>query len=186
MQSYVVLMVILVIAGTVLDMMHKKSAQYFFENSKKAQKAAKRNVGAATKAGLAISTVANEVLTSAEFNNQKRRMSHLLTMYGFILFVATSAVLIFKYPAENGPALVSLLWHLGAVMLCYGGLWFWLFIRVDVLAEGVKWHNFICCNIVDFSSVVHPDQQVLPRYLIPLACWLIWHLFTIHIPIRHA
>ena len=42
MQGYVVLMVLLVIVGTILDMMHKKSAQYFFENAKKAQKSAKR------------------------------------------------------------------------------------------------------------------------------------------------
>ncbi len=45
MQGYIVLMVLLVIGGTILDMMHKKSAQYFFENAKKAQKSAKRSVG---------------------------------------------------------------------------------------------------------------------------------------------
>jgi len=33
MQFYVVLMIVLVIGGTVLDMMHKQSAKYFFENS---------------------------------------------------------------------------------------------------------------------------------------------------------
>ena len=27
-------------------------------------------------------------------------------------------------------------------MLCGGGYWFWFAIRVDVAAEGVKWHNF--------------------------------------------
>ena len=37
MQAYIILMVLMVIGGTVLDMMHKKSAQYFFENAKKAQ-----------------------------------------------------------------------------------------------------------------------------------------------------
>ena len=47
MQGYVILMVIMVIGGTILDMIHKKSAQYFFENSKKAQKSAKRTVGIA-------------------------------------------------------------------------------------------------------------------------------------------
>ena len=142
MQGYVVLMVVLVVVGTVLDMMHKQSAKYFFENSKRAKDAAKRQVGSAEKAGLAIKTVTNEFLTSSEFNNTKRRLSHLLTMYGFLFFVITSAVLIFGYPTGDGPVLVTLLWHIGAIMLCYGGLWFWLFIRVDVLAEGVKWHNF--------------------------------------------
>ena len=41
MQGYVILMVLAVIIGTILDMLHKKSAQYFFENSRKAKKDAK-------------------------------------------------------------------------------------------------------------------------------------------------
>lgn len=142
MQGYIVLMVVLVVVGTIMDMAHKQSAKYFFENSKRAQKAAKRQVSSGEKFGLAVKTVTNEVLTSSEFNNQKRRLSHLLTMYGFVIFVISTAVLIFKYPNNDSATLVSLLWHLGAAMLAYGGLWFWLFIRVDVLAEGVKWHNF--------------------------------------------
>jgi len=34
-QGYVILMVIMVVVGTILDMMHKKSAKYFFENAEK-------------------------------------------------------------------------------------------------------------------------------------------------------
>ncbi len=143
MQGYLILMVILVIGGTVLDMMHKKSAQYFFENAKKAQKSAKRTVGTGEKASLAISTLTSEVLTSSEFCNTRRRISHLFTMYGFIIFAATTAILIFGYPtAENpAPAILPLLWHLGAAMLCFGGYWFWFSIRVDVAAEGVAWYR---------------------------------------------
>ena len=37
MQGYIVLMVIFVVVGTILDMAHKQSAKYFFENAKKAQ-----------------------------------------------------------------------------------------------------------------------------------------------------
>ena len=37
MQAYVVAMFLLVIGGTVLDMLHKKSAQYFFKNAEKAK-----------------------------------------------------------------------------------------------------------------------------------------------------
>ncbi|WP_174575420.1 adenylyl-sulfate reductase [Thiosocius teredinicola] len=143
MQGYVILMVLLVIGGTVLDMIHKGSAKYFFENAKAAQKNAKRTVSSGEKASLAVQTVANEVLTSSEFKNPKRRISHLFTMYGFIVFVATSAVLIFSYPtpADQAPALLSFLWHLGALMLCFGGYWFWFFIRVDVFAEGYPWYR---------------------------------------------
>ena len=38
MQLYVIAMVILVAGGTILDTLHKKSAQYFFENSEKQKK----------------------------------------------------------------------------------------------------------------------------------------------------
>ena len=143
MQVYVVLMVILVIAGTVLDMLHKRSAEYFFENAKRAQKNAKRQVSDAEKVGLAIQTLTSEVLTSSEFCNSRRRLSHLLTMYGFIIFVVTTAILIFSYsaPGETAPGLLALLWHLGAAMLCVGGYWFWFSIRVDVASEGIKWYQ---------------------------------------------
>ena len=92
MQAYVVIMILLVVGGTVLDMVHKQSAKYFFANSKKAQENARVKVGGAQKAGLAVKTVANEVLTSSEFCNSKRRLSHLMTMYGFIFFVITTMI----------------------------------------------------------------------------------------------
>lgn len=143
MQAYVVLMFLLVVGGTLLDVLHKKSAQYFFENSRKAQKSAKRTLDSGEKTQLAIKTVANEVLTSAEFANPQRRMSHLLTMYGFIIFVVTTATLIFAYPTDADAGIVPVLWHLGALMLCLGGYWFWFFIRVDVSAEGHPWYRLV-------------------------------------------
>ena len=149
MQAYVVLMFLLVVGGTILDMIHKKSAKYFFANAKKAQKNAKRTVSSGEKAVLAVKTLADEVLTSGEFANPQRRMSHLLTMYGFVIFVATSAILIFAYPtpADAAPTVLPLLWHLGAAMLCLGGYWFWFFIRVDVYAEGTPWYRFVRADL---------------------------------------
>ena len=75
MQTYVVLMFLAVVGGVIFDVIHKKSAQYFFENAKKAEKFANRTVTGGEKASLAFSTVANEVLTSSEFCNPLRRMS---------------------------------------------------------------------------------------------------------------
>jgi hypothetical protein len=143
MQAYVVVMVLFVIGGTVLDILHKKSAKYFFENAKKAEKSAKRTVSGGEKASLAIQTLTSEVLTSSEFANQNRRISHLFTMYGFILFIATTAIMIFAYPtaATPTPAIIPLLWHLGALSLCFGGYWFWFSIRVDVNSEAKKWYK---------------------------------------------
>jgi hypothetical protein len=143
MQGYVVLMIILVAAGVILDLMHKRSAEYFFANAKKAQAGAKRQVESGEKIGLAVQTLTNEVLTSSEFCNVRRRISHLFTMYGFILFVVTTATLIFGYPTPDAaaPTLVTAFWHIGAAMLCFGGYWFWFSIRVDVAAEGAKWYR---------------------------------------------
>ena len=143
MQTYLVLMFLLVLVGTILDMLHKKSAQYFFENARKAKKNATRTLGMGEKSALALKTVAKEVLTSGEFANIKRRISHLFTMYGFIIFVVTTAILIFAYPTldDSAPSILPLLWHLGAAMLCLGGYWFWFSIRVDVASEGVKWYQ---------------------------------------------
>ena len=143
MQAFIILMILMVIGGTIFDVLHKKSAKYFFENTKKGQKNAKREVSSAERKGLMVKTLTSEVLTSSEFSNQKRRLSHLLTMYGFILFVATTAIMIFAYPtvADGTPAILPFLWHVGALMLCIGGYWFWFAIRVDVAAEGNPWYK---------------------------------------------
>ncbi|MDH5354781.1 MAG: adenylyl-sulfate reductase [Gammaproteobacteria bacterium] len=156
MQMYVVAMFLAVVAGTIIDTLHKKSAQYFFENAQKAQKSAKRTVTGGEKVSLAISTVANEVLTSSEFNNQKRRLSHLLTMYGFIIFVATTVTIIFGYPtaAEAAPAMVVSLWHIGAIMVCVGGYWFWFFIRCDVNSEGKPWYKLVRADLFIVSLLM--------------------------------
>jgi len=153
MQAYVIVMVLLVVGGTILDMIHKKSAQYFFENSKAAQKNATRTVSSGEKASLAVKTVVNEVLTSGEFENPRRRISHLFIMYGFILFAATTAIMIFGYtgPGLTTPVILPSLWHLGALMLCFGGYWFWFFIRVDVAAEGNPWYRVMRADLFILS-----------------------------------
>ena len=146
-QGYVILMAILVAGGTILDMIHKKSAQYFFENAKKSAASAKREVGTGEKAAIAVKVLADEVLTSGEFCNTKRRISHLFVMYGFVIFVVASAVMIFKYPTTPAPGMWPVLWHIGALMLCFGGYWFWFRIRVDVSAEAAKWYKLVPADL---------------------------------------
>lgn len=156
MQYYVIAMFLLVIGGTVLDMLHKKSAQYFFENAKKAEKSAKTTVSGGDKVSIAVSTLANEVLTSSEFQNTRRRISHLFTMYGFIVFVASTAWLIFGYTSGDAtsPTWLNQAWHLGALSLCFGGYWFWFFIRVDVAAEGVNWYDLRMADLFIVSCLM--------------------------------
>ena len=153
MQAYVVIMVLLVIGGTLLDVMHKKSAQYFFENAEKAKKVATREVSSGEKGTIALQTLTNEILTSSEFCNPKRRISHLLTMYGFVTFVATTAIMIFAYPTAGDatPNLVPFLWHLGALSLCVGGYWFWFGIRVDLFSEGNPWYRIVRADLFILS-----------------------------------
>lgn len=156
MQVYVVVMFLAVVGGTIIDTIHKKSAQYFFENAQKAQQSAKRTVPGGEKVSLAISTLTNEVLTSSEFANPQRRMSHLLTMYGFIIFVVTTATMIFGYPtpAEAAPAILPVLWHIAALMVCVGGYWFWFFIRCDVNSEGNPWYRLVRADLFILSLLM--------------------------------
>jgi hypothetical protein len=138
MKTYLVLMVLAVIAGTLYDMAHKGSARYFFANMRKNREQAKRQVEGGELVSIAVQTVAVDVLASGEFCNPRRRVAHLLTMYGFILYLVTTVFMVFGYPsaATPTPALLPQLWWLGGLMVCVGGYWFWFFIRVDVAAEG--------------------------------------------------
>ena len=138
MQAYVVLVVLAVVAGVLFDMAHKGSAKYFFANMRKSKGKGQRQVEGGEMLSIAVQTAAVDVLASGEFCNMRRRMAHLLTMYGFLLYVGTTAAMIFGYPtpATPAPAILAQLWWLGGLMVCAGGYWFWFFIRVDVAAEG--------------------------------------------------
>jgi hypothetical protein len=153
MQGYVLLMVLLVVAGTLIDVIHKKSASYFFAAAEKAREARSRDINVAEKTAVAVKTLAHDVLASGEFCNARRRAAHLLTMYGFLLFVVTTAVMLFAYPAPAAvtPAILPLFWHLGALMVCIGGYWFWFFIRVDVAAEGNPWYRVMRADLFVLS-----------------------------------
>ena len=75
MQAYVIIMVVLVAGGTLYDIIHKKSAKYFFQAGQKAQKSQTRSVGSGEKASIAVKTAVNEVMLSAEFCNARRRIA---------------------------------------------------------------------------------------------------------------
>ena len=89
-------------------------------------------------ASLAVQTAVIDVMASGEFCNLQRRVAHLLTMYGFVIYLVTTVIMVFAYPtpAAPTPAAVVALWYIGILMVCAGGYWFWFFIRVDVVAEG--------------------------------------------------
>ena len=138
MQTYIVVMILLVVGGTLFDVVHKKSAKYFFNNWQNAKNKGTQQVSNVKMASLAVQTAVVEGLASGEFCNVQRRISHLLTMYGFLAYAITTAIMVFGYPtpATPTPVILPLLWTIGALMVCGGGYWFWFFIRVDVVAEG--------------------------------------------------
>ncbi|MEO5694764.1 MAG: adenylyl-sulfate reductase [Usitatibacter sp.] len=137
-QWYLVVMVVLVIAGTIIDVVHKGSARYFFANMRKPRGKATRQIGGGEMLSIAAHTAIVDVMASGEFCNTRRRIAHLLTMWGFLLYLATTVILVFRYStaATPAPEAVPMLWWIGAAMVAVGGYWFWFFIRVDVAAEG--------------------------------------------------
>ncbi len=166
MQTFVVVLVTLVVIGTVVDMIHKKNVKYFFENAKKAKKQATRTVTVGKKASIIIKTVASDVLTTSELAG-KRRIAHLLGMYGTIIFWIASAIMIFCYSTTESvtPSILPLLWHSGAIMTCLGGYWFWFFLRVDVVAEGNPWYRVVKADLFVLSLVMTATFGLVWSYL---------------------
>jgi hypothetical protein len=138
MQTYIIIMILMVAGGTLFDMSHKKSAKYFFRAKQKAKDRSTRTVGGGEMISLAVQTAVVEGLASGEFCNTRRRIAHLLTMYGFVAYIVTTIIMVFGYatPDVATPAILPALWYIGAVLMLVGGYWFWFFIRVDVAAEG--------------------------------------------------
>lgn len=137
-QVYIICMIILVAGGTLIDTIHKGSARYFFNNWRKSESRSAKKVSGGEMISIAVQTAVVDVMASGEFCNMRRRIAHLLTMYGFIIYAVTTFIMVFWYPtpAMPTPAILPQLWWLGALAVCVGGYWFWFFIRVDVAAEG--------------------------------------------------
>ena len=93
MQTYVVVMIVLVVAGTLFDVVHKGSARYFFENWRRSKAKGAKPLGGGELVSIAVKTGVVDVLTSGEFCNPRRRIAHLLGMYGFVIYVVATALL---------------------------------------------------------------------------------------------
>ncbi len=156
MQTYVVVMALLVVAGTLFDIIHKQSATYFFNNWREFKNRAKRQVSGGQMASLAVQTAVIDVMASGEFCNMRRRIAHLLTMYGFVIYLVTTIIMVFVYPTAATPTSksVAALWYLGSLMVCAGGYWFWFFIRVDVAAEGHSPFRFVRADLFIVALVL--------------------------------
>ena len=136
MQVYIVLMVLAVVIGTLFETYHKGSGRFFALRREKSRAAAQRRLSGMETTSIAITTIA-EAAVSREFCKWQRRASHLLMMYGFLLYVITTIVMVFAYPAAaQTPAILPALWTIGALMILIGGFWFFFFLRVNVAYDG--------------------------------------------------
>ena len=158
MQVFLILMVIFTVGGVLLDMMHKKNVKFFFENAKKAKLAATNSVPTGKKVSIVVKTLAHDVATSAEFCGVTRRITHLLGMYGTIGFWTASAVLIFS---STSAAIWPVIWHIGAIMTCVGGFWFWFSIRVNVSAEGHPWYHVMFADLFVLALLASQSTALL-------------------------
>ena len=149
MQGFVISMIILIAAGTIIQMIHHKNLTYFFNNVKKAKLSATKKLGIGEKTSIIAKTTVVDIGTTSELGFGKRRLAHVLGMYGTILFWVSSSVLVFAYtgPGKLNSEIWSMLWHIGAILTCLGGYWFWFFLRVDVSAEAHPWYRIIRADL---------------------------------------
>jgi hypothetical protein len=149
MQIFVIAMIGLVLLGTLLDIIHKKNVKYFFNNAKKAKESATVELSKGKKTAVVLKTIVHDIATTAELGRGKRRVAHVLGMYGTIIFWTTSVCLIFLFPTAGAetPSILTTMWHVGAIITCLGGYWFWFFLRVDVLAEAHPWYRIIKADL---------------------------------------
>ena len=154
-QWFVIVMAILVVVGTLLDIIHKKNVKYFFENAKKAKLSAKKILSTSEKISVVSKTIVSDIATTSELGAGKRRIAHLLGMYGTILFWIASVIMIFCYtnPTSETPSTWPIIWHVGAIMTVLGGSWFWFFLRVDVYSEAQPWYRIIKADLFVLALV---------------------------------
>ena len=86
MQGFIILMLLLIVVGTVIQMIHHKNLTYFFNNAKKAKLSATKELGIGERTSIIAKTAVVDIGTTSELGFGKRRLAHVLGMYGTILF----------------------------------------------------------------------------------------------------
>ena len=167
MQSFVIVMAVLVVAGTLLDIIHKKNVKYFFNNAKKAKLSATKTLSTGEKISVISKTIVSDIATTSELGAGKRRVAHLLGMYGTILFWVGSVIMIFCYATSSSetPSVWPIIWHAGAIMTVLGGSWFWFFLRVDVYSEAQPWYRIIKADLFVLALIASSLFGLIWSYL---------------------
>ena len=171
-QGFVVFMIILVFIGTIYDMYEKQNAKYFFRNWKKSSSNKKRNLNSSELFSIVLKTITVDVFSAAEFCSFKRRLAHLLTFYGFLLYIISTTILVFSFSSQIAPPSILIIsWYLGAFLISLGCFWFWFFIRVDVSAEGNSPFRIVQADIFVLSLAISSSFAI------------VWALTQTHYPV---
>ena len=86
MQGFIIAMVVLIALGTIIQMIQHKNLTYFLNNAKKAKQSATKELGLSEKTSIIAKTAVIDIGTTSELGFGKRRLAHVLGMYGTILF----------------------------------------------------------------------------------------------------
>ena len=101
MQGFIIVMVVLIALGTIIQMISHKNLTYFLNNAKKAKLQATRDIGVGERASIIAKTTVYDIGTTSELGFGKRRLAHVLGMYGTIIFWVSSAMLVFCYTGAD-------------------------------------------------------------------------------------
>ena len=183
MQVYIVLMMLAVVVGTLFDVQHKSSAKFFARRKEKSAAAAQRRLSGGETVSLAIATIA-EAAVSGEFCKWPRRLSHLLMMYGFLLYLVTTVVMVFAYTGgARTPAILPALWTIGGLLILVGGLWFFFFLRVNVAYDGASPFHLGQADLFIGSLLASVAFALVWDYVQiasgnPIATWILFALYV--------
>ena len=100
MQGFVTIMIALVAGGTLFDIIHKGSAKYFFQRWSREKKMRQKEPSLNETVATIAKTTAHDVLTQGEFCSFKRRLAHLLSMWGFVAYAVATSVMVYSYPTN--------------------------------------------------------------------------------------
>ena len=97
MQSFIIAMIVLIALGTIIQMINHKNLTYFLDNAKKAKLQATRKIGTGERLSILAKTAAVDIGTTSELGFGQRRLSHVLGMYGTIIFWVSSATVSYTH-----------------------------------------------------------------------------------------
>lgn len=186
MQVYLVLLILAVAVGTSLDTLHKGSARFFAQRRQKANALARRQLGSIEVTSLAVRTI-GEAATSGELGRSRRRLAHLVMMYGFFLYVITTVVMVFAGQTTKATfGILPALWDIGALMVAGGGIWFFFYLRVNVAYDGASPFHlgradiFIGSLIASaaFALIWHLVQTISAASIASLIVFILYVSFT--------